>query len=635
MGPRDPRIEALNMKTKTIIAAIAAFALLIGAVVIASEDSSAEPYAVTVEDPNEGVIDATTTPGTVTGTVEYGEVDGVKGYFLTFTITSGAGTYVTYVDYDETVQSVAANDAGKVIVTVQIDEDTDSFAYAVTATAQTSMVGLATNEISIDVTLGDIPASTITWTVDGIVIGTTDTDTRTVPVAPSKEHYTLAGWALDGTTVITYNAGLVTDVDQGYRMAEGTATVDDYLAALTEDTTFSAVFAPVIHTVTLQAGETVVGTVTAPYGTTIVEPRLPEGFKAWDYDFATPITGDITIVAIEADPVAPVTVYDVTFEIEGKAPVVQKSDSLVVPDTTREGYAFQGWVVKGGAEYVDPTTYAITQDITFTAVYKTATATTHTVTFEIEGKAPVVQKADSLAIPDTTREGYTFQGWVVKGGSSAYVDPLTYEITSDITFVAVYKAIEVIEHTVTFVNGETVVGTVKVVDGEKITTTPEAPEGLFWLYTDEPVTEDITVEAKPINVKVEFKVGDKIFSAYTQTVPYGESIDTDALSDFVFPEGFDSWDADLTAPVYKDTVIVAKAIPAPVEEPGFFHTPMGQCAIILAVFVIGALIAVAYTKGLIKVPSRKAKAEVPAAPVEPVKAETVKTEPVQKKEEKR
>lgn len=599
------------MRTKTIIAAIAALALVLGAVVVASEDTSAETYTVTVEDPNGGVIDDTTTPGTVSGTVKYGPVDGVKGYFLTFTITSGAGTYITYVDYSEQIQSVAANDAGKVIVTIQIDGDIETFAYAVTATAQTSMAGLITNEITIDVTLGEVPPSTLTWAVDGIVIGTAKTDDIVIPDAPSKEHYTLTGWAVDGVTVITYNAGLVAVDDQGYRMAEGTATVEAYLGALTEDTTFTAVYTPVIHTVTLKAGETTVGTVTAPYGTTIVEPRLPEGYKAWDYDFTTPITGDITIVAIEADPIAPVTVYDVTFEIEGKAPVVQKSDSLVVPDTTREGYAFQGWVVKGGAEYVDPTTYAITADITFVAVYKTATETTYTVTFEIEGKASVTQKADSLAIPDTTREGYIFQGWVVKG-SSAYVDPLTYQITSDVTFTAVYRAVEVVEHTVTFVNESEVIGTIKVIDGEKITTTPTAPEGLFWLYEDTPVTADLTVEAKPVNVTVSFKVGDKVYNAYTQTVPYGGTIDTDALGDFVFPEGFDSWGADLTAPVYTDTVILAKSIPAPVEEPGFFETPMGQCAAILAVFVIGAVLAFGFSKRFIQIPEKLQKKKVPA-----------------------
>lgn len=619
------------MKTKTIIAAIAALALVLGAVVVASEDTSAETYTVTVEDPNGGAIDDHTTPGTVSGTVKYGPMDGVKGYFLTFTITSGAGTYVTYVDYSEQIQSVAANDSGKVVVTIQIDGDTETFAYAVTATAQTSMAGLLTNEITIDVTLGEVPPSTITWSVDGIVIGTAKTDDIVIPDAPSKEHYTLTGWAVDGVTVITYNAGLVAVDDQGYRMAEGTATVAAYLGALTEDATFTAVFTPVIHTVILKAGETVVGTITAPYGTTIVEPRLPEGYKAWDYDFTAPITGDITIAAIVADPIEPVTTYNVTFQIEGKADVVQKSDSLVVPDTTREGYAFQGWVVKGGAEYVDPTTYAITQDITFVAVYKTATETTYTVTFEIEGKANVIQKADSLAIPDTTREGYIFQGWVVKG-SSAYVDPLTYQITSDVTFTAVYRAVEVVEHTVTFVSGTEVIGTVKVIDGERIITTPDAPEGLFWLYEDVPVTADLTVEAKPINVTVSFKVGDKVFAAYTQTVPYGGTIDTDALSDFVFPEGFDSWDADLTAPVYTDTVILAKVIPAPEEEPGFFSTPAGQCTIIIVVFLVSAMIVIAYSQGWIKLPSRKSKTPVVETPVEPVKAEPV-AQP--KKEEKK
>ena len=606
------------MKIKTIIAvAIAAF-LALGAVVATSDDSSATGWTVSAEDHEGGAL--TVDADGIHGTVKNGSALPTETYTIDITITAGNG-YISYIA-GGAFQSEPTVDGALTIDGVPVTEDTLSFDFAITAGPQTSLSGLVLNSVPLDLTFDDGSPKTITWTVDGIVIGSTDTTDRAIPVAPSKEHYVLAGWAVDGVLTITYNSGLDGD---GYRLAEGAGTVDAYLGALTEDTVFTAVFEPVIHTVTLVAGESTVGTITAPYGTTIVEPRLPEGFKAWDFDFTTPITGDITIVAVEADPIAPVTVYDVTFEIEGKAPVTQKSDSLVGPDTTREGYAFQGWVVKGGAEYVDPTTYTITQDITFVAVYKTATETTYTVTFEIEGKSIITQKADSLAIPDTTREGYTFQGWVVKGGSSAYVDPLTYEITSDITFVAVYKAVEVIEHTVTFVNGEAVVGTVKVIDGEKITTTPEAPEGLFWLYDkDAAVTEDITVEAKPITVKVEFKVGDKIFSAYTQTVPYGESIDTNALSDFVFPEGFDSWDADLTAPVYEDTVILAKAIPAPVEEPGFLSTPTGQCAIILAVFVIGALVTVAYTKGLIKVPSRKAKTEVPAAP-----AETVTTEPAQ------
>lgn len=605
------------MKVQTIIAvAIAAFFAL-GAIVVTSDDASAAGWTVSAEDHEGGALNVDADG--IHGTVKNGSALPTETYAIDITITAGNG-YISYLAGGD-FRSEQTVDGSLTIEGLPVTEDTISFDFAITAGPQTSLSGLVLNSVPLDLTFDDGSPKTITWTVDGIVIGSTDTTDRAIPVAPSKEHYVLAGWAVDGVLTITYNSGLDGD---GYRLADGAGTVDAYLGALTEDTVFTAVFEPVIHTVTLVAGESTVGTITAPYGTTIVEPRLPEGYKAWDFDFATPITGDVTIIAIAEDPVIPVTVYNVTFEIEGKSPVVQKSDSLVIPDTTREGYAFQGWVVKGGAEYVDPTAYEITADITFVAVYKTATESTFTVTFEIEGKSSITQKADSLAIPDTTREGFNFQGWVVKGGSSAYVDPLTYEITADVTFVAVYKAIEVIEHTVTFVNGETVIGTVKVIDGEKITTTPEAPEGLFWLYTDEPVTEDITVEAKPITVTVQFKVGDKVFAAYTQTVPYGESIDTNALSDFVFPEGFDSWDADLTAPVYENTVIVAKAIPAPVEEPGFFSTPTGQCAIILAVFVIGALVTVAYTKGLIKVPSRKAKTEVPAAP-----AETVTTEPAQ------
>ena len=116
--------------------------------------------------------------------------------------------------------------------------------------------------------------------------------------------------------------------------------------------------------------EKVFTTETVKYGDCAIEPKdLPEGYKGWDFDFTTPIEKDTKIVALIADPV---TVYTVTFEIDGKAPVTQRSDSMVLPDTTIEGKVFQGWVVKGESQYVSPLNYDITGDITFVAVYKEA-----------------------------------------------------------------------------------------------------------------------------------------------------------------------------------------------------------------------------------------------------------------------
>ena len=258
----------------------------------------------------------------------------------------------------------------------------------------------------------------------------------------------------------------------------------------------------------------------------------------------------------------------------------------------------------------------ITENITLTAKAGEV-AQIYTITFEIVDKAPVIQKSDSMVIPDTAREGYMFQGWVVKG-ESQYVDPaeLVKTITADTTFVAVYKAVEVVEYTVTFVNGDEVVDTVEVVK-DALVDEIDAPEGMFWLFDFEtPITGDVTIEAKPLTVTVQFAVGEKVYNAYTQTVAYGEKIDITKLADFIFPDGFDSWGYDFNEPVTADMTVYAKAIPAPEKEPAFYQTPMGQCAIILAVFVVGLVFYGIFT-GRITVPKFKiSRAEKIEAPVE-------------------
>lgn len=444
---------------------------------------------------------------------------------------------------------------------------------------------------------------------DGIATGA-------IPVAPSKANYTFVGW---------YNAAGEPVFAYSLDLKQYSVSSEDF--KIVEGTVLYAKFVPANMTVTFQIGEETV-TQTVLYGAKAMKPELPAGYVAWmydgkEFDFNTPITEEITIVALEAAPIEPTTVYDITFEIADKTPVVQKSDSMVIPDTTLEGYIFQGWVVKNGAQYVDPVEYVktITENVTFVAVYKLATESAFTVTFEIEGKSPITQKADSLTIPDTTREGFDFTGWVVKG-SSDYVDPMTYAITADITFVAVYKAVEVVEYTATFVNGDDVVAEVKVIAGQVIAEVPEAPEGMFWLFNkDAAITADVTIEAKPMTVTVQFAVGEKVYNAYTQTVAYGEKIDVTKLADFIFPEGFDSWNYDFNEPVTADMTVYAKAIPAPEKEPAFYQTPMGQCAIILAVFIVGLVFYGIFT-GRITVPKFKiSRAEKTEAPVEQVEEE--------------
>ena len=515
--------------------------------------------------------------------------------------------YVTLVIGDESFKCVVKEADNKIDTTTPeykaADEalkaiDTSKFRtegfFVKDAEDSTDITGEFTE--SVILTQKIVPYFKISFVVEGATISAVDSDEiilngaeRNVPVAPSKENYAFAGWfGKQGAEVISFSI----DKDE-YTYFAG----DKF--EFTEDTILYAKFVPANMTVTFQIGEETV-TQTVLYGAKAMKPELPAGYVAWmydgkEFDFNTPITEEITIVALEAAPIEPTTVYDITFEIADKTPVVQKSDSMVIPDTTLEGYVFQGWVVKNGAQYVDPVEYVktITENVTFVAVYKLATESAFTVTFEIEGKSPITQKADSLTIPDTTREGFDFTGWVVKG-SSDYVDPMTYAITADITFVAVYKAVEVVEFTVTFVNGDAVIDTVKVIEGQVVDEI-DAPEGMFWLFDfATPITADVTIEAKPLTVTVQFAVGEKVYSAYTQTVAYGEKIDVSALADFIFPEGYDSWNYDFNEPVTADMTVYAKAIPEPEEVPPFFQTTEGKCvAVLIAVAIIALIYAVA------------------------------------------
>ncbi len=206
-------------------------------------------------------------------------------------------------------------------------------------------------------------AKVMTTTSNMISISDEKVVTGDIPKAPVMENYIFLGW---------YDAA--GDKVIGYSVDKDEYTVADATFKFTEGTILYATFTPVTFTVTFVYGEDqeVFITETVKYGEKAIEPNgLPAGYKGWDFDFSEAIVEDTVIEAIVADPV---TIYNVTFEIEGKTPVTQKSDSLVVPDTTIDGKVFKGWVVKGQTQYVDPAKYDITGDVTFVAIYDKAPA---------------------------------------------------------------------------------------------------------------------------------------------------------------------------------------------------------------------------------------------------------------------
>ena len=170
---------------------------------------------------------------------------------------------------------------------------------------------------------------TVTFKVDGVTFGTVTVKagaTVAEPTnAPEKEGYLFIGWDFDFTTPIT-----------------GDAEID----AIFEE----IIVEPTVYTVVFTVDGEVYMTEEVEEGATASAPaKAPEKdgyrFVGWAFDFNTPITDDVTIVArFEKIEVY----YTVTFKVDGKAistARVKEGDRVAEPTNApeKEGYLFIGW----------------------------------------------------------------------------------------------------------------------------------------------------------------------------------------------------------------------------------------------------------------------------------------------------
>ena len=164
-----------------------------------------------------------------------------------------------------------------------------------------------------------------------------------------REGYIFAGWEVGGKIVETEDLGKLTataaykatySVDYNVTFIDGDKTYKTTVSELTipdvgertgytfvgwfvgdkkadpatyeykADTTFVAKWQNNNCYVTFVAGEKTVSVVPVLYGEKVVEPKLPEGYKAWDFDFSKAITSDVTVKAIPAEPAKPTGLND-------------------------------------------------------------------------------------------------------------------------------------------------------------------------------------------------------------------------------------------------------------------------------------------------------------------------------------
>ncbi len=277
------------------------------------------------------------------------------------------------------------------------------------------------------------------------------------PISPVREGYDFTYWSLNGE-MYNFNSTVNEDI----------TLVANWLGVDIKETayiiTFDANGGSSIESQTVVEGKN---------ASQVSEPtREGYNFLYWtlnnkEYDFNTPVTKDITLVAkwekIEEDKIT----YKVTFDTTGGSKISTKTveEGKTVPkpaNPTKSGYAFVEWQLEGK-------TYSfsskVTKDITLTAVWKEVKS--YSVSFNVTGGSSVptqtITEGGKVTKPtNPTRSGYTFDKWLL--GSSEY--NFNTPVNSNITLVATWK--EVKDYTVSFnTNGVGTIPSQSVKEGGK------------------------------------------------------------------------------------------------------------------------------------------------------------------------
>lgn len=148
---------------------------------------------------------------------------------------------------------------------------------------------------------------------------------------------------------------------------------------------------------------------------------------------------------------APIVYYTVSYNYNGgsgspSSTTVQAGQSVTLPNATRSGYTFNGWFTSSsGGSYVGTAGNSYTPSSSIT-LYAQWSLNTWTVSFNGNGgttpSSITVTQGQSLTLPNSTRTGYTLNGWYTAASGGSYVGTYntSYTPSSNITLYAQWTA---------------------------------------------------------------------------------------------------------------------------------------------------------------------------------------------------
>ena len=325
-----------------------------------------------------------------------------------------------------------------------------------------------------------------------------------------KENASFLGWATTPDGEVVYQNGhVVTNLT-----AEPNGVVNLY-----------AVWEQDAYTVTLDV-EGQKTTLTVAANAAVIFPNEPSktgfDFVGWYYADGTkytdqPITKNITLTARFE-----IKKFTVTFLVDGHEYTTQRvqidTAATLPEEPTKGGYGFIGWY------FMEDLTQYTDQPITADTVLIAQFEKKHTVTLIVDGAVytilTVIDNTPAIIADEPTKEDYIFAGWYLPDGTYYVNQPITEDTTLTAKFETKGRTV------ICIVDGE-VYATLNVPTSQSaaLPTNPTKEGFTFagWYlsdgtrYTDQPVTEDLTLTAQ-FEVKqctVSFMVDGRVYKKYT------------------------------------------------------------------------------------------------------------------------